>query len=130
VSCPHGIWHAEDCDDCKRDDKLAECECAYESLFKENAELRVENARLTALLAPPTILTAEEVTEPGLYAWRKGKDKLLWWVLVEFADIYNPGKGDVESVLCRRSFQNGQKVRVAGCASPGQFVGPITFPEV
>jgi len=82
------------------------------------------------LLYPQKVLSAEEVTQPGLYAWRKGEKKLLWWVLVEFADIYNPGKGDVESVLCRRSFQNGQKVRVVGCASPGQFIGPIKMPEV
>jgi hypothetical protein len=34
-------------------------------------ELRAENARLTAPLTPPTIMTAEEVTEPGLYGWRR-----------------------------------------------------------
>ena len=83
-----------------------------------------------AMINAENVLQADEVTEPGLYAWRKGKYKPLWWVLVEFADIYNTGKGDVESVLCRRSFQNGQKVRVVGCASPGKFIGPIKMPEV
>jgi hypothetical protein len=73
MSCPHGVWHAEDCDDCKKDDELADCKSSYASLFKANSELRAENARLLACLS--SLYHSIQDVLPGTRDdWRKAKE--------------------------------------------------------
>lgn len=44
MSCPHGVWHEDDCEHCTKENELhnriADRERAYELLSKENAKLR------------------------------------------------------------------------------------------
>lgn len=76
------------------------------------------------------VLKAEDVTEPGLYAWRKGKNKPTWWALVSERQIYNPHTEEMELQLCRRIVQHDKWVQVVSCGEPGEFIGPIKMPEV
>jgi hypothetical protein len=57
MSCPHGVWHAEDCEQCS---EIADHERAYALLFAENARLRAEVERLTAALADGVALPVKE----------------------------------------------------------------------
>ena len=67
-------------------------------------QLLSAEAELAALKAPPKVLSAEEVKEPGCYWWRR-EENTDWSV----QNVYLPGAG---------------KLLV------GQFIGPIPKPEV
>ena len=69
-----------------------------------DAEIDALKSELAALKAPPKILKAEEVKEPGCYWWRR-EENTDWSV----QNVYLPGAG---------------KLLV------GQFIGPIPKPEV
>ncbi len=71
---------------------------------RANATVDVLMAELAALKAPPKVLRAEEVVEPGCYWWRR-EENTDWSV----QNVYLPGAG---------------KLLV------GQFIGPIPKPEV
>ena len=85
---------------------------------------------IAALPGPQKILSAEDVTETGLYAWRRGINKAVHWVMVERAQFYNADTEASETLLCRRSFYSHQRIKLVGCAHEGQFIGPIQMPEV
>ena len=68
------------------------------------AEINALKAEVAALKAPPKVLSAEEVKEPGCYWWRR-EENTDWSV----QNVYLPGAG---------------KLLV------GQFIGPIKMREV
>jgi hypothetical protein len=79
-------------------------------------KLEAENARLTALIEPPTIMTAEEVTEPGYYWW--GNREEGWFML------------DVDRGACGKLFSWCSEDGEFTEPLTGQFIGPIKMPEV
>ena len=79
-------------------EKAADIDVAHPD---ENVMVRAE---LAELKAPPKVLSAEEVTEPGPYWWRLSDDKK--WTA---ENVYLPGPG-------KRLI--------------GQFIGPLTPPDV
>jgi hypothetical protein len=91
-----------------------------EDLCKKVYRLHTENARLTALLTAPTIMTAEEVTEPGIYAFLRYGHKDGSWVVALGTDS---GKIFIRDVL-------GTGGLNLSTLKTGQFIGPIKMPEV
>ena len=73
------------------------------ALRANEEEISILKAEIAALKAPPKILKAEEVKEPGCYWWRR-EENTDWSV----QNVYLPGAG---------------KLLV------GQFIGPIQMPE-
>ena len=78
--------------------------CPADSVRRLEADMETLKAELAALKAPPKVLSAEEVKEPGCYWWRR-EENTDWSV----QNVYLPGAG---------------KLLV------GQFIGPIPKPEV
>lgn len=74
-----------------------------------------ETERLTAMLGPEKVLSAEEVTKPGFYWWRGCNES--GWNLV---DVFN----DREDFIMFTIGDDCDKELV------GQFVGPLKTPEV
>ncbi len=74
------------------------------ALRANEEEISILKAELAALKAPPKILKAEEVKEPGCYWWRR-EENTDWSV----QNVYLPGAG---------------KLLV------GQFIGPLKATEV
>lgn len=87
----------------------------YNALEAENAALHAECDRLTAMLGPQKVLSAEEVAKPGFYWWRGCKESD--WNLV---DVFN----DREDFIMFTIGDDCDKELV------GQFVGPLKTPEV
>ena len=83
-----------------------------EQLEAENESLRAE---IKCLKAPPKVLSAEEVTEPGWY-WHRFEDEKDWHLI-----RLSPSGGCYDSrndMYC--------DIEIYG----GQFIGPLTPPEV
>ena len=74
------------------------------ALRANEEEISILKAEIAALKAPPKVMSAEEVKEPGCYWWRR-EENTDWSV----QNVYLPGAG---------------KLLV------GQFIGPIPKPEV
>ena len=86
--------------------------CLSEDVEQLEAENEALCAEIERLKAPPKVLSAEEVTEPGFY-WHRHDERCEW------RGNYGPiwiGENDVK--------QTGQS-----CLK-GQFIGPLTPPEV
>jgi len=83
-----------------------------ETLEAENAALHAECDRLTAMLGPQKVLSAEEVTEPGFYWWKFADHR---WVIV--IARYDDSKIVIKTIL-------GDEIFI------GKFIGPIKMPEV
>ena len=88
-------------------------------LSEDVAELEAENdalrAEIKCLKAPPKVLSAEEVTEPGWY-WHRFEDEKDWHLI-----RLSPSGGCYDSrndMYC--------DIEIYG----GQFIGPLTLPEV
>ena len=89
------------------------------------AEIDALKAELAALKAPPKVLSAEEVTEPGWYWWKKiGADDFDEPVQV-FED---------EHYITHDPILIISRIGCVGAISQecwkGQFIGPIQMPEV
>ena len=97
----HAIEQERDALKARLDERIHAYDANLWLLGKENCDLKAE---LAALKAPPKILKAEEVKEPGCYWWRR-EENTDWSV----QNVYLPGAG---------------KLLV------GQFIGPIPKPEV
>ena len=97
----HAIEQERDALKARLDEHIHAYDANLWLLGKENCDLKAE---LAALKAPPKILKAEEVKEPGCYWWRR-EENTDWSV----QNVYLPGAG---------------KLLV------GQFIGPIPKPEV
>ncbi|MCE5387965.1 MAG: DUF1192 domain-containing protein [Acidithiobacillus sp.] len=99
---------------------LGECEdgdfVRYEDCAALEAEIERLRAEIERLKAPPKVLSANEVTEPGGYWFRVLGDHQ--WIL---AQVFF----DEEGTLC---FSDGEDFmrRIPS----GQFIGPLTPPEV
>jgi regulator of replication initiation timing len=89
-------------------------------LQAENKRLRIELERLKQ---QPKPLSAEEVTEPGLYLWR-GIEHCKWIlqrVSKNTTIVDELGKPNLIVVS-----DDG----MVGCRLYGQFIGPLKVPEV
>ncbi|MHB1641805.1 MAG: hypothetical protein ACYCS8_03975 [Acidithiobacillus sp.] len=85
-------------------------------LEAENAALHAECDRLTAMLGPQKVLSAEEVTEPGLYFWREHEG--AQWTVTDVEVNHAPE--------LRQYYFGNEEDEVLN----GQFIGPIKMPEV
>jgi len=91
----------------------------YNALEAENAALHAECDRLTAMLGPQKVLSAEEVTEAGHYWHREGQSDINDWDIVEVGQKWPWIPKIFAFVVC------GESVKLYG-----QFIGPINMPEV
>ena len=80
--------------------------CPADSVRRLEADMTALRAELASLKAPPKVLSAEEVTEAGVYWWRNSETG-VW--------------------ICR----NINRFMLLDCtAMRGQFIGPLKMPEV
>ena len=82
--------------------------CPADSVRRLEADMETLKAELAAQKAPPKVLSAAEVTEPGWYWWRIDESR-PWHK--------NPVWVDFEEVL-------------SDMILPHEFIGPIQMPEV
>jgi len=87
-----------------------------EALEAENAALHAECDRLTAMLGPQRVLSAEEVTEPGFYQWRHMDGEQ--WTVTEVVVNEAPELRQYYIATDEDEELNGE------------FIGPISMPEV
>jgi len=110
------IWndhwtHGKDVEFIRADIREAE----IDALKAENAESHAECDRLTAMLGPQMVLSAEEVTVPGFYWHRYGTEE---WCVVDVDFGYPYGRLFI--------WANGEQ----DDGLEGQFIGPLKTPEV
>ena len=89
--------------------------CLSEDVEQLEAEIERLRAEIERLKAPPKVLSAEEVTEPGWY-WHRFEDEKDWHLI-----RLSPSGGCYDSrndMYC--------DIEIYG----GQFIGPLTPPEV
>jgi len=90
----------------------SDSQARIEALEAENTALHAECDRLTAMLGPQKVLSAEEVAEPGFYWWKFADHR---WVIV--IARYDDSKIVIKTIL-------GDEIFI------GKFIGPIRLPEV
>ena len=120
MSAPDRIYiHTGDCDDTYYE--LSDCcddEVDYIRTDIHEAEITALKAEIAALKAPPKVLSAEEVTEPGFYWSSCGAKSNHWvpvWVLRDRPNsLYYAFPGSAADYSLK-----GLK-----------FIGPIQTPEV
>ncbi|WP_312283409.1 hypothetical protein [Candidatus Igneacidithiobacillus taiwanensis] len=99
---------------------LGECEdgdfVRYEDCAALEAEIERLRAEIERLKAPPKVLSANEATELGFY-WHRFEDEKDWHLI---------------RILCEGDgFYNSRSDTYCGIAMlHGQFIGPLTPPEV
>ena len=110
---------------CFDEDQSAEVTLDAADFAQMCDEMEAMRAELAALKAPPKVLSAEEVTEPGWYWWKKiGADDFNEPVQV-FED---------EHYITHDPILIISRIGCVGAISQecwkGQFIGPIQMPEV
>jgi len=101
----------------------SDSQARIEALEAENAALHAECDRLTAMLGPQEVLTAEEVTEKGLYYRRyvSEQGEATDWNICE---VVGTGfQGDLGLRMYMIADEMDEELY-------GQFIGPIKMPEV
>jgi len=94
--------------------------CRTEDVAELEAENETLHAEIKRLKAPPKILSAEEVTEPGWYWWTPGDVGTIEIVEVDYE--YAPGH-QKRLVF----FEVGKDIPFP---LSGQFIGPLAPPEM